>query len=275
MYIYDETDLRQIITSLVKEARGKGLGMTFERLAKASRVQKAHVTNVLKGRASFQPDQLYLICKELKLSQQETRYLLLLLDHERSVVTERKSELMQEIDQMQREHLQTEKYLQAEVEDAPLEKVFPRYYLEPAHQIIHIALSIEKFAQNPKLLEPILGVSHNRIVSVLDALESHGIIAQKDGRWTTIRKQVHLKRTSDLYPAWKMQMQTLGQARNQLSTSENSYGFAVVFSADEKARKRIQTKLLELIKEIEPLVVKAPAQNVYQLSLDLLPWTDK
>lgn len=275
MTIFDETDFRQIVTSLVKEARGKGLPMTFERLAKAARVQKAHITNVLKGRAFFQTDQLYLICKELKLSQQETRYLLLLLDHERSVVNERKAELSQEIEQMQRDHLQTEKYLQAEVEDAPLEKIFPRYYLEPVHQIIHIALSVERFAQNPKLLEPILGVSHDRIVSVLEALESHGVIAQKSGRWTTLRKQVHLKRNSDLYPAWKMQMQNLGQARNQLGISEKSYGFAVVFSADEKARKRIQTKLLELITEIEPLVVKAPAQNVYQLSLDLLPWTDR
>lgn len=275
MTIFNETDLRQVITSLVQEARGKGLGMTFERLAKAARVQKAHVTNVLKGRASFQPDQLYLICKELKLSQQETRYLLLLLDHERSVATERKAELSKEIEKMQREHLQTEKYLQAEVEDAPLEKKFPSYYLDPVHQLVHIALSIERFAQNPKLLEPILGMNHDRLIAVLDALESHGVIAQKNGRWTTLKKQVHLKRTSDLYPAWKMQMQNLGQAQNQLSTSEKSYGFAVVFSADEKARKRIQTKLLELITELEPLVVKAPAQNVYQLSLDLLPWTDR
>jgi transcriptional regulator with XRE-family HTH domain len=274
MTIYNETDLRQIITALVQEARGKGFRMTFERLAKAARVQKAHITNVLKGRASFQSDQLYMICKELKLSKQETKYLLLLLDHERSVVPERKAEIALDIEQMQNEHLQTEKYLQAEVEDLAIEKQFPRYYLDPVHQIVHIALSIDKFAQNPKLLEPVLGIAHERIVSILDALESHGIIAQKLGRWTTLKKQVHLKRNSDLYPAWKMQMQNLGQARNQLGTSEKSYGFAVIFSADDKARKRIQTKLLELITEIEPLVVKAPAQNVYQLSLDLLPWTD-
>jgi hypothetical protein len=70
-------------------------------------------------------------------------------------------------------------------------------------------------------------------------------------------------------------MQNLGQAQSQLGTSENSYGFTVVFSADENARKRIHSKLLELITEIETLVVKAPAQNVYQLSLDLLPWTDR
>jgi transcriptional regulator with XRE-family HTH domain len=274
MTIYNETDLRQIITALVQEARGKGFRMTFERLAKAARVQKAHITNVLKGRASFQSDQLYMICKELKLSKQETKYLLLLLDHERSVVPERKAEIALDIEQMQNEHLQTEKYLHAEVEDLAIEKQFPRYYLDPVHQIVHIALSIDKFAQNPKLLEPVLGIAHERIVSILDALESHGIIAQKLGRWTTLKKQVHLKRNSDLYPAWKMQMQNLGQARNQLGTSEKSYGFAVIFSADDKARKRIQTKLLELITEIEPLVVKAPAQNVYQLSLDLLPWTD-
>lgn len=275
MNIFDETDLRQIITSLVQEARSKGLGMTFERLSKAARVQKAHITNVLKGRAFFQSDQLYLICKELKLSQQETKYLLLLLEHERSVVSERKAELAKEIEKMQHEHLQTEKYIHAEIADAPLEKTFPRYYLDPVHQIVHIALSIDKFSQNPKLLEPILGIGHDRIVAVLGALESHGIIAQKSGRWTTIKKQVHLKRSSDLYSAWKMQLQNLGQGQIQLGTSEKSYGFAVVFSADEKARKRIQAKLLELITEIEPLVVKAPAQNVYQLSLDLLPWTDR
>ena len=275
MRIFQENDFRYIITSMVRAAKAKRGGITFERLAIAARVQKAHVTNVLKGRACFQPDQLFLICKALRLSKEETAYLLLLLEHERSVVEERKAEIQKAIHEMQHEHLQTEKYIQTETAEAPLERKVPRYYLEPIHQIVHIALSIERFAQNPKALKSVLGISHERMIGILALLESNGIIEQKAGRWRTIKKQVHLSRASEIYPAWKMQMQNLGQARNQLQTSEKSYGFSVVFSADEKTRVKIQAKLLDLITEIEPLVVKAPAQNVYQLSLELLPWTER
>lgn len=275
MTIFNEHDLRYIITSLVQDARNRGGKLTFERLARAARVQKAHITNVLKGRASFQSDQLFLICKELLLSREETQYLLLLLEHERSSVSERKKELWKEIERLQAEHLQTEKYLQPEIDDTPLEKRFPSYYLDPIHQIIHIAVSIEQFSQNPKSLASILGVSGSRITSVLAALEAHGVIAQKNGHWVSMKKHVHLKRSSVFYPAWKLQMQNLGQARSQATHHDKSYGFTAVFSADEKTRKKIQAKLLEFIQEVEPLVVQAPSQEVYQLSLDLLSWTGK
>lgn len=274
MRLFQEHDLRFIITTLVQESRATGSKMTFERLATAARVQKAHITNVLKGRATFQPDQLYLICKELKLGSKETRYLLLLLDHERSVVLERKTEIWQEVEKMQQEHLQTEKYIRPETTNIALEKTFPRYYLDPLHQIVHMALSIERFAQNPKLLESALNMSHERLVSIVSNLEAHKVIEQKKGRWVSLKKQMHLKRSSDLYTSWKLQIQNLAQGRSQSHSQEKSYGFTVVFSADEKARKKIQAKLLELINEIEPVVVQAPAQNVYQLSLDLLPWTE-
>jgi len=274
MNIYSYSDLRDLITDLVKFRQAKGEKITFERLAQAARVQKAHISNVLKGRASFQPDQVYLICQELNLSSEERHYSLLLLEHERSGLQERKNELFKEIENFQQKHLQTEQHIQALAKNANYEKSFPDYYLDPLHQIIHIAISVDRFSRDPEALAEGLGFPKVKVLAALDNLKKHGFIIEKQGRFVNLHKKIHLKSSSPLYPAWRFQLQNLALARARMLPTKNTYGFSAAFSADLSTFRKIQSKILEMLKEVESDVSVAPPDQVYHFSIDLFPWSE-
>lgn len=272
MNVFLESDYRKCISHLVDERKARK-ETTLGKVAEMARMQKAHMTNVLKGRASFQGDQMYLICKSLRLSADESRYLMLLLEHERSALEERKNEIAGEIETLQRKNLQTEMHLSAEKSQSPgLGSEFPEYYLDPIHQIVHIAISIDKLSKDLKAMAEAVGVSMERLKGVLASLEAHGLIKRSKGQYVNMQKNVHLRKTSPVFKAWRHQLQNLALARSIEEGDEDRYGFSAVFSADEATRKKIQGKLLELIKDIEGDVKKAPAKGVYQISIDLFPW---
>lgn len=276
MNLYTERNLRRIIVGLVEERKEKGEKITFERLAQAAGVQKAHVTNVLKGRAHFQADQLYLIADALGLGSEERHYLLLLLEHERSVVKKRREELEGRISRIQEKHLKTQAHIQASTDQAKsVQESFPEYYLEPFHQILHVVLSIERFRKKPEEIAAVLGLPRARVKELLANLVRGGLIEKGKDGYQVLRRNFHLPRDTPIYAAWRQQLLAYGTHRSRMLPGDQQYGFSVVFSADEKARKQIQAKALEFIKSLEPLVGKAPAERVYQMNLDLLPWTEE
>ncbi len=274
MNIFAEHDLRLIIKSLVSEAKREGKAITFEKLAILAGVQKAHVTNALSGRAVFQADQLFQVCVGLGLDKSERKYLMLLLEHEKSTVQARKKGLKRQIENLRNRNLQTESFLNLPVPEKSLAEVFPAYYLKPLHQVIHVAISIDQFARDASQLERILGISRNHLTEILRSLEENGIIRKSGGRWIENRSQTHLKRDSALYLAWRNQLQTMAQARSQNTNSGNSFGFTVVFSANVETFRIMQAKLLALVQELEPVVLNAEPKQVFHLSLDLFPWTE-
>ena len=54
---------------------------------------------------------------------------------------------------------------------------------------------------------------------------------------------------------------------------DQAYSFAVMFSADEDARREIQSRFLAFLKSVEELVGGARQEDAYQMSFELFPWT--
>ena len=274
MNVFSTSDYREAIKEILKERKRLGTAMTLEKLAKSAGTQKAHISNVLSGRANFQPDQLFMIANALKLATEESKYLMLLLEHERSALDIRKRAIDIEIEALQIKNNQTEEHLKfSGLNEPEVNSLLAEYYLDPFYQLVHIALSIDRFSNNPKALKESFGLSEERLSTILHNLERAGIVEKKNGRYVNKRKNLHLKRASPLYSAWRSQLQQLGRTKTVQTSSDSSYGFSVVFSADEPTRKRMLGKILELIKSFESDVAAAPAKNVYQFAIDLFPWT--
>lgn len=273
MNIFVETDYRYVISELVREFKAQGKRITLGKLAADANMQKAHMTNVLKRRASFQSDQMYLICKSLGLEDDKCAYMMLLLEYERTGLAERRRDIKKELDKLQSRHLQTETHLSGEkTAGKDLGKIFPEYYLEPLHQLVHIAISIERFAKNVNALAESLGIPIIKVQQILNKLVEKGLVEKTIDRYQNIRRNSHLKKTSPVFRAWRHQLNSMANARLQQGSGDDHYGFTAVFSADEGTRKKMQAKILELIKSLETEVKHAPPQGVYQFSIDLLPW---
>lgn len=272
MNIYVEKDYRIILRKALEERRKLDVDATFQGMAAFMRIQKSYLSKVLHGHAELSSDQMHLACQYLEFSEEQLGYMMLLLEYARSGLHDRKEKLGAEIGRIQKKYLETKEHIAARTVGGA--GGLAEYYLDPLYQIVHICLSIERYAHDLGLLARDLEVRPARVASAVNKLEQLGIIARAPDRGIRVlMRNVHLPREAAVYPAWRNQLKVLSMQRLQSMSNDYSYSFAVVFSADEETRKKIQSRFLELLKEIEPFVKAAPAEDTFAMSFDLFSWT--
>jgi uncharacterized protein (TIGR02147 family) len=272
--LYQHDDYRPAIRDAVADRKKTFAGATFHALAEACRIQDPYLSKVMNGKAHFSRDQLYLATRFLALSEDEASFLELLHDLQTSAVQERKERLQRVVRSLQDSHLDTRKHVRAGALSAHAEPSADAYYLDPLHQIVHVALSIPRYQKSAEQLAKELMLPAERVRATCTALEAMGLAERAGGSgWTSTGRHLHLQRDSRLYGPWEAQLRILGQARRHLLPKELAYSFSVVFSGDEGTRRELVRRILELIKDAEPLVGKAPEDDVYQLDIDLFSWT--
>ncbi len=270
MSIYQFHDYRKSIEDLIENYKTLGGRLTYRRLADIMGVQKSYLSQVLRGNAELNQDQLFRLYEFFELSEDERRYLELQLEFSRSGLKTRKDFLKNEITKLQNKHLDTTKYLKTKtIEENP---ELSEYYLEPLHQLIHICLSLKDYQNNPQKLTTTLGIPSEKLTEILLSLQKMGIIIQEEQQIRVLVNNQHLSKNSRLFPSWSTQVRLMAMQRSQLVSKEKTYNFTVFFSADETTRQKLQELFLQYIKEVQILVTKAPPENVYQMSFDLFSW---
>lgn len=278
MNIYAFDSYREIISTIVEERKKIGKSVTYSALADAIRVQRPYVSKVLSGMADFNSDQLFMACKFLDLNEEHTNYLLLLLEYERSFYPERKEILENKIKLIKEEKRDTGTKLKErgikEMDSTDFDKSdFADYYIDPDLMLIHIHLCLKKFADSPKNLISILGISENRLENALVKLQKIGLIELKHGKVNILLESVHLPRDSKLISPHQMLMRQRSIQRIQNLEVNNKKVFSVTFTSNEKARKKIEDAFNDFINQVRDISQQGKMSECYQLNFDFFPWS--
>ena len=288
--VYQEGSYRKAIEKIVSARKHLDSRMRFSRLAEHMRIQKSYLSKVLKGDAHLNSDQLHLGCEYLELDAHESKYLQLLLEWERSTIPSRKQELSAQINKFRERQMESKAHLQAKAlavsKDAGEAGAggigTNEYYIDPIYQLVHVALTIPAYRQDPKALASALGLPYERVEHAIQVLTRLGIIAIRTpfsqerrtrGEIEVLVKQVHLNRESPLYRPWRSQLRLWALQKLFEMGNKKPYTFSVVFSADEETRAEIQAKFLEFLSWAEKRVGKTKPERLFQMNFDLLPWT--
>jgi uncharacterized protein (TIGR02147 family) len=265
-------DYRSMIRQLVEERKALSPSLNFRSLALAIRVEPSFLSKVLRSNAHFSRDHLFMACEYLKVEQSEYAFLELLHEYQTSGLQRRKDALLKEIKQHLKIHNDTSRHIDAEVIHSK-EKDIKSYYLDPMNQIVHVAISIERFRKEPDRLGPILGVPRDQVHQSLARLGEMGLLKVENGEIKVLSSDMQLSRDAAEYHPWRLQLMMWSQIRAQRLPKEQAYGYSVVFSSDERAREKILAKFFEFLKETQRIAVDAPAENIYQLNFDLINWS--
>ena len=271
MNIYAHKDYRIIIQELVAQSKAIGKKLTFQQLATDIRVQKSYFSKILSGLANLNSDQVFLLCERFGFNQGEKEYFSLLVERERTAISERQSELDQQIKSIHASKTQTQNYIDKEV-TGEHERLLSSYYLDPAHLLVHIAFSIKKYSQDLEKLKIDLGLSDDQFATILSNLESLGLIQIKNNRVSVLKTNLHLSKESPFFWAWRTTLQLQSLQKMKVLNEEESYNFSVCFSADLKVQSEIRNEFMKFLKRTEKLVKASPAKNMYQLNFDLFKW---
>jgi len=272
MALFQAETCAQALREAVEERKSQGqASWSFQRLAQAMGVHKSYLSAVFKGRAQINADQLFLASQALQLNARESGFLALLLDYEKSGVEERRRALKKDIDARRSEASAVHASLpRRHLVESPAE--LAAYYLEPLHQVVHMALAIPAFARQPEKLRVALELSRPRFDRILEALVSFDL-AEKDsaGAFRFKGRNLHLPKDNPLFRGYqRAQRQVLIE---RLGESSEELSFSAYFTADAEAASRIREKLLSAIRDVQSEVQRAPSERVFQISLDFLPWT--
>lgn len=269
---YEHDDYKDLLkVTLLERKATVGSGYTFQAMATACRVQKTYLSRVFNGDAHLNDDQVFLAAEYLGLTAEERRFTQLLHARDRSVVVRKKEGLEREIALVRRRHLMSESHLAAQTvaADAP---ELASYYLDPDLQLIHMYLTIERYARDASKLRVVLGYTDEELTRALAKLAGLGLIAIRDGRYVVMQPSVHLSPESPVFRPYRKLLRLRALDRADRAQGKSGYSFSVLFSADEATRQRVQARFLDFLKDIEQEVQAAPAEEVYFLGFDLLRW---
>ncbi len=272
MKLYQSDDYRHALKECLLEKKiSHGNTYSFQNMANACRVQKTYLSKVLGEKAHLNSDQLYLAAEYLGFNDQDRLFLTLLFEECRSVVPKRKKNLKGHITLMRRHLLRSEQHIDSKVV-SPQQEHLASYYLNPLMQVVHMFLTIERYAQNVNEIGQKLHLSKDVLTNILRSLQYMGIIEIHEGRYKVVLNNLHSPKDSELYPAYRVLLRTLAQDRMSRLTSDNTYNFSVIFSTDSQTQDQIQADFLKFLQKTQQLVSGSKSENVYQINFDLFSW---
>lgn len=265
-------DYRTALRERFEERKKRDPELTFNRMAERMRVQPPYLSKALNRSAHLSTDQLYLACEYIGIGAKDREYLGLLLEYGRSALPERKTQLEHQIRRHEARTAQTEEHIETkpltvEMNDAT------EYYLDPLFQIVHIFVSIPKYAQKPELIATDLAIPIAKIRFVLRRLAEMKIVTlDRNGKVAVVVQNIHLPAKSPLCRPHQHLIRMATMQRLETLPADRAYNLAITFSADAEARARIQKLFLDFLKQFDTIVEKAPSEDVFQMNFDLFSW---
>lgn len=268
MVVYNYDSYKTYLQDLVAFRKSGERRFSYAKLANQIGVQRSYLSRVLRNEASLSSDQLYLLATELNLNGDDRKYLLLLLEIERSQVRERKMELMAERDKYKKEKLKTEAYMKRE-SIAPTDSAYIDYYGNVLVPIIHMFLTIPAYLKNPDTLCNRLQISPLTLDRALQALERCNLLKIEKSGYQVVSQDLFLSDKSNLWKIYGTQFRLKSIEYHQKIENDQDFFFTASFSANEELRQNLKQKLKDLLKWLSPQVEKCQSEEVYHINLDL------
>jgi len=274
LFIYECDNYRTILKEALLEKKASiGTAFTFQNMAKACRVQKTYLSKVLNDRGHLNGDQLYLACDYLGFNGEERDFIFLIFEQERTVVQKRKTELQTQISSLKKRHARTEAHLESKILPTGSEN-FQEYYLDPNLQIIHMFLTIDRFARNTALIGEKLHLRADILADALRKLQRLGIVEMRESKFQVVLDNIHLPKGSDLYPPYRSLLRAKANGWVDRLPADKSYNFSAIFSTTPRTKQKIHMAFLDFLKSAQEMAGKTKSEEVYQMNFDLFGWSD-
>ena len=270
IFAYD--DYRPALKAQLLQKKAQyGRLFTYDRLAKSCRVQKSYLSRALGGHAHLSDDQIFTAADFLGLGEDERNYLLLLHTYQRSGHVRRRTQLAADIATARARSERSESVIEARAPSADALRD-AEYHLDPNAVLVHMFMTVAHFRQDPKLIATALGLSPEGLALTLEKLSRLGMLTLGPSGYLVATANTHVPVDSPFYRAHSILQRTKTLERIMREVRDDSYHFSVVFSADDAVRRAVKDRFLLLLKDLQPDVAAAPAEQVFQLNFDLFRW---
>ncbi|MGZ3782301.1 MAG: DUF4423 domain-containing protein [Pseudobdellovibrionaceae bacterium] len=246
--------------------------LTVRGMAEKIGIQHTYISRVFNNDGiHFSEDHLFELGRLLEFSDEEIEFLFLLRAFEITSSKMRRESLKKKIEATRQDY-QISAKSKTRVDSISSDM---NHLLDPYSVVVLAALAVEEYGNKPKLLCSMLGLSVSMLKEVISKLKLLGYIDFNAETFTVTNIKIpHIHYSTDhpLMRAHQQLMRTLCSAHLLKIDEKEKKSFMVTFGADAKAIEAIRVKFSKFLSEIEPLVIKAQSEHIYQLNFDVFEW---
>ncbi|MGZ3771606.1 MAG: TIGR02147 family protein [Bdellovibrio sp.] len=260
--IFEYSDYKKYIEDYV-QALGEPWGY-WGKLANAISCQPAYLSRCLKDKTHLTVDQILALSRFWSLSNQETEYLIFLLEMARAGTEENRKYFLAKTVQIRKENEDLKKQVRRESlkqEDQIL------YYSNWLWMAIHFATSIKQF-QTVSALSQRFNVSTSQVIFILEKLLALGLIVKNGDHWIFHSGEFHLPKQSPLISTHHQNWRTRAIMDAQYPNTDGIH-YSAVYTLSEKDFAKLKSQILDWIKTSDSIVAKSKEEEVCCLNLDL------
>lgn len=236
----------------------------LSQIAKALECQNSHLTRVLKEEVHFTMDQAFRLTEFQKMTESETSYFLRLVEFERSGDFKFRERLKRELSQLKKEHENLSKrHNDQEIQSKEFESL---YYSSWVWSAIHVITDIPAY-QTSDAISKRLSLDEKLVRSVLEKLETYGLVKKKSNKWIFLGGALHLPKTSPMnsvqHGNWR------GRAVQQAQNKDNEgLHYSIVQSVSYEDADKIKQLFLDALAEYRKIALPSASQELMCLTLD-------
>ena len=261
--IYFFNDYRLFIKARVREEKEQwGI---WAKLAKAASCQATYISQAMSGKVQLTPEQMIGLGEFFNLSEEETDFLLLLLEHSRAGTKALRDRIGRKIEKIRKEREDIAKrFQQPRVSPGARENL---YYSAWYWAALHIIITIPKY-QTPLAISQRLSLSEDFVTVAMGELAHHGILILENGKWKLAMADVHVPKDSPMvslhHNNWR-QRAVLDSA----NPTHSGIHFTAVYSLSITDFQRLKDFMMDLIEKSRKLVGPSKEETLVCMTCDL------
>lgn len=274
MNIYEQTDFRVVLKSALKDLQIKRPGVTLKKIAAAVPMQYTYLSKVLNSPdLVLSEEHLFAIAKQLEMPKSEIDFLLVLRSHQATQSGEHREFLDQKLELMRQQKKLKAKEVSSESSTKSEQEIM--YLLEPLHVVVHIALALSEFREDPRKLLPHLGITYNQLKKIIRTLSKLGFIEMNEDGYRVKKlgeSNLHFSKDHALMRYHQGLLKTQINSRISVTPEDDKQSFLATFTMDERAFEECKGLFRDFISKVEKATMNSRHKNVFQLSFDLFRW---
>ncbi len=248
---------------VVLDSKGKHRGRKTA-AAVAMQIQPAYLSLILKGQADLNLEQAHALSTYLMHNEDESHFLLLLVQKDRAGTKSLRAYFQKQIDQVLKNRLILTERLG--ISDSLSEDEKQKYYSSWIYSAIHIAVTIPEL-QNKKSLCHFLNLKTEPFLKALNFLMTAGLVEQRGDILTTGRSIIRLGNNS--YNIIKHHTNWRNQAIESLEREDLSdLHYSAVVSVSKKDVLVIKNQILDYIKNLVEVIKASKEESLCTLNID-------
>ncbi len=263
VWIFDFTDYKDFYQAWVKSLGPKAHG-EYRRLATALNVSSTLISQIFKGQKNLSLEMACEFAEYLALSESESEYLLLLVEHAKAGSVKLQNRLSRQIKRTQSDARKLERRMQnhAGLNDAQ-QSVFYSNYLYSA---VRLLTDLPEMSEPEKIARH-LGVPANVVKRILEFLLENGLCAIKDGRLSLGPTRSHVGSSSPLVAKHHQNWRLLG-LQKMLNQQEDQVFFTGPMTLSYKLADEFSRELPDFIAAFMKRVTPSTSETTRCLNID-------